>query len=435
MHSLSVGRIPHGLLLISLLWIGSGFAETEPAALAISPSSNRSCTARPSKFPSINLDCAHRLQFLGRFSAEGTFRPLSRLRRWHNQDAVVPDNFERSGIAIARPVEVPAFVNMHPQERDVANYAPPAHAVSVLQAQTKLGGWRDHIITFAYGREQPVLTPQQLAVDSHGRLIVSDPESPAVHVIDGKNSFRISAGERRRLRKPGGVAVDADDNIYIVDSDQGLVDVYDARGNFLRFIGKVDDETLFDRPSGIAIDRIHGRIYLADTPRNVVLILDIQGHILKRIGRRTASDVAFEFNYPTEITMNGDELVVLDSSGSRMQVFDLEGNLVRRFSTYTAGPPTGPKMSSQMGLGADEEGNIYLSNLPGARIRVFTREGRILNSFGRIGSRADEFNRPAGIAVHGDKLYVSDMVTRQISVFRIESVSSTLTQTLVAARN
>ncbi len=194
-------------------------------------------------------------------------------------------NFQRNGQPLARPVEVPGFVNLHPQERVKENFIPPGHAVRAIRGQSRLAVFRDHVITFVYGREQSILAPQHLTVDSKGRLLISDPVAAAIHVLDDRSSFRIVGGNGRRLQKPGGIAVDADDNIYVADSPSGLVEVYDPHGTFIRYIGKVDDETLFDFPTGMSIDRATARMYLLDTPRNVMLILDLQGNILKR--RRT----------------------------------------------------------------------------------------------------------------------------------------------------
>ncbi len=431
MHPLSVGRFPHGFLFAFtvLLFVGVGNTQI-PAAVVISPNTTRTCASAPVSFPSIELDCAHHLEYLGQFSPEGMFSPLGRHRRWYNQANAYPTNFSYDGRALARPLEVPPFVNLQPAEHIVQNYAPPVHATQLLSGKTKLGGWRDHIVTFVYGHEEALLAPQHLTIDSKGRLIIVDPMMPAVHVLDGKNSFRIAAGARRRIQQPNGVAVDANDNIYIADSGLGLIDVYDPHGNFLRYIGKIDDESLFDYPTGIAIDRRNAQIYLLDTRRNVLLILDVHGNILKRVGRRSTDEVPVEFVSPSEITLNGDEVVVLDTAGSRLQVFDLDGKLLRRINTNTS---TGPsKTPVEMGLSADSEGNIYLSNLRDFGVRVFARDGKVLSSFGVRGISEGQFDSPTGLWVEKDTLYVADTRNRRVAVFKIHSLAQELNKPIVA---
>jgi len=430
MHPLSVGRFPHGLLLSVVLIVGAGFGQHVPAAVVTSPNTTRTCAADPVAFPVIELDCTHRLEYVGEFSAEGTFSPLGRHRRWYNQERT-QTNFAAAGKPLARPAEVPDFVDLKPVEHVMQNYAPPVHASQLLSGKTKMGGWRDHVVAFVYGHEQSLMAPQHITIDSHGRLIVTDPAVPAVHVLDGKKSFRIAGGERRRLRQPGGVAVDGNDNIYVADPGLGLIDVYDPSGNFLRYIGKIDDESLFDYPTGIAIDRTNERVYLLDTARSVMLILDLQGNILKRVGRRSSDEVPVEFSYPSEITISGEEVVVLDLAGARLQVFNLDGRLLRQINTYTS---TGvSKIPVEMGLGADSEGNIYLSNFRDSGVRVFTREGRILSSFGRSGMSDGQFDFPTGVWVEKDSLYVADTKNRRVEVFKIHSLAKDLNKTTIAS--
>ena len=148
-----------------------------------------------------------------------------------------------------------------------------------------LAALRDNIVTLVYGRERILLAPHHVTVDSRGRILIVDPDLHAVHVLGGHDSFRIAGGPHRRLLLPNGVAVDADDNIYIADSERGLVLVYAPDGKFLRYIGKRGDESLFHYPTAIAIDRGSGRLFLLDSPRHLLLVLDLEGNILKRVGR------------------------------------------------------------------------------------------------------------------------------------------------------
>jgi sugar lactone lactonase YvrE len=359
---------------------------------------------------------------------------LSKYRSWYNQDAPRPTGFEHDGRPLTRPLEVPDFVNLNPQERVVENFAGRAHAVKAIRLQSRLAVLRDRIITFAYGREQALLTPKHLTMDSRGRLIVADPLAPAVHILDGNSSFRIQGGERRHLQKPGGVAVDAADNIYVVDSGRGVVEVYDPQGGFLRDIGRIDDETLFDGPTSIAIDRDHDRIYLLDTPRNVMLILNLEGHILKRVGRRGTDEAAVEFRYPTAIAIGNAEVMVLDGSGARIQVFNLDGRPLRQFSTHTwTGVIGAPTMESEMSLGADREGNIYLSNFRDSSVSVFAPDGKILSSFGKQGPREGQLHSPTGLYVQDQQLVIAG-VNRRVAVFKISLQVSETNKLLPAGK-
>ncbi len=96
---------------------------------------------------------------------------------------------------------------------------------------------------------------------------------------------------------PQCVAVDAQDNIYVTDSEAGKVFVFDADGKYKRAIGSLKGgEGYFKRPTGIAVDSAAQRIYITDTLRNKIFVTDMQGSVLQTIGknwdRATASSTS-----------------------------------------------------------------------------------------------------------------------------------------------
>jgi DNA-binding beta-propeller fold protein YncE len=305
------------------------------------------------------------------------------------------------------------------------NYEAPAHAVKPAKGQSILSSLRDSIVTFVYGRERILLAPHHVTVDSRGRMLIVDPDTHAVHVLQDRGSFRIAGGPQRRLRLPNGIAVDAADNIYVADSERGLVLVYAPDGRFLRYIGKRGDESLFHYPTGIAIDRNNGRLFLLDSPRHLLFVLDLEGNVLQRIGRRSAHSIGkfsgdtipMDLEYPTEIAIGSNELVVVDSGNSRIRVMDLQCNPLAQFSIpATPGPP----IIDEVGLSVDLAGNIYVSNIRDSTIRIYNRDGSLLGSLGGRGTTIGEFSSPAGLWIDGtDRLYVGDTNNGRVKVFQL----------------
>jgi DNA-binding beta-propeller fold protein YncE len=373
------------------------------------------------------------MEFVGHYSPDGKYSAISSYRNWYNREASASANFSRASAPSMRPVEVPHFVNLRPQERVIENLEPPARAVKVVRRESRMSALRDRIISFAYGREQFLLAPQHVTMDSKGRVIITDPVAHAVHVLDGNSSFRIAGGERRHLHQPAGVAVDAHDNIYVADSERGVVEVYDPTGRFQGQIGKIENESLFDYPTGIAIDSRHSRLYLLDTARNLLVILDLQGNVLKRVGHRSTDEVPVDFRQPSEIAVGNSEVVVLDRGGLRIQILDLNGKLLRQFNTCTSniaeisGPP------QEMGLTLDIAGNIYVSNLRDSGVRVFDRNGAPVTTFGTPGSREGQFDHPTGIWIQNEEVLIADTNNRRVQVFRIRSRTTDLKAPLVAS--
>ena len=275
------------------------------------------------------------------------------------------------------------------------------------------------LVTLAYGREMVLHSPAHLTTDSRQRLIVTDPDLPAVHVLDanGKNSFRIAAGPQHRLQMPTGVAVDGSDNIYVADGKKGVVLVYDPQGRFLRSIGKFQNESMFQSPRAIAIDRKTGRLYVLDSPANQLVILDLEGRILKKVGSRRPQPNQIRFDYPSEIALGKDQFLVLDSGSSRIQTFDLECNFQRTFTVRTVG---GPPLVTEIGLALDSASNIYLSNVLGSTVRIYDRKGALISVLGRNGPGDEEFNAPSGLWIDpADRMYVADTKNSRVQLFSV----------------
>ena len=185
--------------------------------------------ARPS--PNLILQGGREVKYVGLFSADANFHGSSKLNRFL-------DNATRAPVPDTGQNAVPATA-LHSYVRFKEDYEPPAHAVAIPEVHSLAGRALDSVVTAVYGHRVVLRTPQRVTTDSRQRLIVSDPGIPAVHVLDPKKktSFSILGGQGRRLQAPAGVAVDAEDNIYIADSSRGLVLVYDQYGTFVRYIG------------------------------------------------------------------------------------------------------------------------------------------------------------------------------------------------------
>ncbi len=407
------------LRVLVLIWSIAGIVPiTLPQSFAPRPMRN---TTVPS---------GSEIRYLGVYGSDGKFRTTTRVDPDSVRGRGLPSDSSR---VWSRPREVPDFIDLHPRERVEENYGPPAHAVKPVKGKSLLAVLRDDLVTLAYGRERILLAPHHVTVDSRGRNLIVDPDIRAVHVLGGGDSFRIEGGAGRRFRLPNGIAVDAADNIYVADSERGLVLVYAPDGKFLRFIGKRGNESLFHYPTAIAIDRDSGRLFLLDPPRHVLFVLDLEGNILKRIGRprpnaigRVSGEaIPMDLDYPTDIAIGNNELVVMDSANSRIHVMDLQCKPVAQFTIPAV---LGPPNIDQVGLGVDLNGNIYVSSIADSHIRIYGRDGTLRGSFGRHGI-VGEFNSPAGLWIDEKKrLYVADTRNSRVQVFQLVHNSESETE-------
>jgi DNA-binding beta-propeller fold protein YncE len=256
--------------------------------------------------------------------------------------------------------------------------------------------------------------PYGVTTDRAGRVLVADPEAGALHIFDFAEAKYFALGGRSsHLKSPTNVAVDHDGNIYVSDPVVVAVVVYDARGKFLHYLGKLAGaESYFQSPAGIAIHEPPGHIYVCDSRRHMVLTLDKKGHILNHIGKRWGGKGPGEFRYPSQIAIAGDELVVLDRANSRLQILDLGGHFRREIKL--------PEVSADAGLALDASKNIYVSDPQFSAINVFAYDGHLLYKFGRNGSKPGEFDEPSGLWIDaGQTLYVADTKNKRVQEFQL----------------
>ena len=263
-----------------------------------------------------------------------------------------------------------------------------------------------------------LVRPYSIAVDSRGRAIVTDPGANGIHIFDFEN-HKYKLIERRdrdrdSMRSPQCVAVDAQDNIYVTDSESGKIFVFEPNGKFRRAIGSLKGgEGFFKRPTGIAIDSAAQRIYITDTLRDKVFVLDMNGSVLQTIGKRGNGQV--EFNLPTELLVRDQNLFVVDAMNFRVQFLDRSGHFQTAVGQLgdTSGSMFRPK-----GIGLDSEGHLYVVDGMWGVVQVFDQQGRLLYYFGTRGTHSGEFQLPAGMFIdREDRIFVVDSFNRRVQVF------------------
>jgi len=158
-----------------------------------------------------------------------------------------------------------------------------------------------HILVFdASHKATDVITegmvePGNLALDRENRLLyVSDINLDQVLVYDA-DTFQLkrkigTAGKNHALTTPGdfarptGLAVDEEGNLYVCDTLNNRIEVFDADGTFVRAFGKHGDGPgYFARPKGIAIDS-DGHIWVADGMQDRVQVFNQQDQLLITFG-------------------------------------------------------------------------------------------------------------------------------------------------------
>lgn len=158
-----------------------------------------------------------------------------------------------------------------------------------------------HVLVFSKDHKaQDVITegmvaPGGLAIDTRNRfLYVADAELDQILVYDadtlkllrkmgtaGKNHSLTTPGD---FSKPDGVAVDGEGNLYVADTWNNRIEIFDADGQFVSAFGKAGDGPgYFSRPKGVAIDS-DGHIWVADGMQDRIQVFDKTGQLLIAFG-------------------------------------------------------------------------------------------------------------------------------------------------------
>ncbi len=140
-----------------------------------------------------------------------------------------------------------------------------------------------------------MVEPSMLAIDTQNRLLyVSDIALDQILVYDadtfkllrkigttGKNHTLTTPGD---FAKPTGVAVDKSGNLYVADTLNDRIEIFDADGQFIRTWGKNGDGPgYFARPKGVAIDS-DGHVWVADGMQDRVQVFTPEGRLLISFG-------------------------------------------------------------------------------------------------------------------------------------------------------
>jgi sugar lactone lactonase YvrE len=158
-----------------------------------------------------------------------------------------------------------------------------------------------HVVVFGPDHKaEEVITdgmasPGSMTIDRENRLLyVSDVELDQVLVYDA-DSYKLlrtigTTGHKHELTTPGdfakptGLAVDAEGNLYVCDTLNDRIEVFDADGKFVSTYGKNGDGPgYFSRPKGVAIDS-DGHIWVADGMQDRVQVFNNEWQLLITFG-------------------------------------------------------------------------------------------------------------------------------------------------------
>ncbi len=219
--------------------------------------------------------------------------------------------------------------------------------------------------------------PFGIEVDSRDRFIVADEDNHWVQSCDTNNSC-IFAGESTGLRVepsqslaqfafPDDVAVDNMDWVYVADTGNNRIQLFDAELNFRDIFGRKGSAVgEFNQPQGISVDQ-QGRIVIADTGNNRIQICqDMDGDCFAFGGLGSGEG---QFNAPTGVEVDQlGRIWVADTGNHRIQVCNETGACVA-FGDFGVGQG---QFDSPSDVAVSQSGRVAVVDTNNHRIQFFS---------------------------------------------------------------
>lgn len=197
--------------------------------------------------------------------------------------------------------------------------------------------------TFA---EAAFSSPWDVVIDSEGNLFITDSNNHRIRKVDfskgmvttfagtgtggiNQGGFLDGPGDMARFNIPRGLAIDANDNLYVADMGNHRIRKIDKDGNVTTLAGRsltgfvdgVGNDARFTSPTGVAVDA-DGVVYVVDQNNNSIRRISPEGKVTTLAGDGTFGSTdgvgsAARFGTPEGIAIGLDgELYITDLNNS-----------------------------------------------------------------------------------------------------------------------
>ena len=231
-------------------------------------------------------------------------------------------------------------------------------------------------------------------------------------LLDTWGEYGVAPGQ---FNEPWDVAIDQLGNVYVADTWNHRVQKFTAEGEFVYSWGQLGQVQAYDPagnglfygPRGIAIGP-DGNIYVADTGNHRVQVFNANGVFLREFGG--AGNQPGQMSEPVGIAINETgEVFVADTWNRRVQVFSAEGLYRREWSVpiWSGNPAEKPFL-------AVTDRAVFVGAPLSRRVLAFDHAGNLLWNL----HDPENLSFPEGMAIEEGILYVIDGYTGELVGYR-----------------
>ena len=212
-----------------------------------------------------------------------------------------------------------------------------------------------------------------------------------------------------QLNWPRGVTVDnKTGNIYIADTENNSVKVFDSTGKYLFKFGDNEDEGKMDRPLSVAIC---GDIILISQYNNCVLNYQLNGKFISKIGKYGNGELEFNFPFGLTIDESNGNIYVSDFNNNRIQILSQDFRFISQFGIYILKYPRDVKLSKEY---------IFVLDVSNPCLHLFSYNHILQKSVISRGKGMQVVNPWNFFIDQTDNILISDCGSNSIHVFNKE---------------
>ena len=209
------------------------------------------------------------------------------------------------------------------------------------------------------------------------------------------------------FNEPWGLAVGPDGSVYVSDTWNHRVQKFTEDGKPVITWGQYGQpfpedpasQSSFWGPRGIAVDS-QGRVFVADTGNKRIAVFDEEGNFLTQFG--TAGLDPGQFDEPVGVAVAGDGTVyVTDTWNQRVQSFipNEDGSQYFPLNQWDVNAWFGQSLENKPFIAVSEDKHVFITDPEGYSVIEFTENGEFVRTLGDFGNGPDQIGLAAGVAV------------------------------------